>query len=415
MRLAIAVTEYPAASQTFVLDHVAGLLSRGHAVEVHALRHPRQAVIDLAGEPVLSQAPLRVTPARPAARLPRRLDALRQLALPMLRHPQRALRLMRGAGDGTPLDRGYEALTLWRDVASYQLLHAHSGQNGRRLLPLLAAARLRTPLVVTFHGHDVHGHLRGRPADYYRPLFERADALVVCSGFMRERLLALGAPAGKLRLIPNPVDAARFPWRERAAFVGRPFELLSVGRLVPFKGTTVLLQALAQPALRDLDWRLHLVGDGPLRAALEQQARDSGLAGRVIFHGALPRERVLPLLERSDLYLAPVVIDAEGNTETQGVALLEAMAAGLPVIASAVGGIPETLGTAAAALVPPGDADALAAAIRDHLGDPDRGAARSRAGRERVLAHYQPAQWLDRLEALYQSLVTPINPSGSSP
>lgn len=414
MRLAIAVTEYPAASQTFVLDHVAGLLARGHAVDVHALRYPRQAVIDLAGDPLLSRAPLRVTPARPTPRLPRRLDALRRLTLPMLRHPLRALRLLRGAGDGTPLDRGYEALTLWNEVTHYQLLHAHSGQNGRRLLPLLAAAQLRTPLVVTFHGHDVHGHLRGRPADYYRALFERADALVVCSGFMRERLLALGAPADKLRLIPNPVDAARFPWRARGAVSGRPFEMLSVGRLVPFKGTAVLLQALARPELREFDWRLHLVGDGPLRAALEQQVRDSDLATRVIFHGALPRERVLPLLERSELYLAPVVIDAEGNTETQGVALLEAMAAGLPVIASAVGGIPETLGTAAAALVPPGDPDTLAAAIRDHLSHPDRGAAHSRAGRERVLARYQPAQWLDRLEALYHSL-TPSNHPGSTP
>lgn len=404
MRLAIAVTEYPAASQTFVLDHVAGLLERGHAVDVHALRRPRQSVIDLARDPLLGRAPLLVTPTRPVPKLARRLDALRRLSLPALLQPRRALRLMRGAGDGTPLDRLYDALTLWRQAAQYGLLHAHSGQNGRRLLPLLDAARLRTPLVVTFHGHDVHGHLRNKPADYYRALFARADALVVCSGFMRERLLALGAPAAKLRLIPNPVDAGRFPWRERGPVTGRPVELLSVGRLVPFKGTAVLLQALARPELRALDWRLQLVGDGPLRAALEQQVQDSGLSERVIFHGAQPRERVLPLLAQADLYLAPVVIDAEGNTETQGVALLEAMAAGLPVLASAVGGIPETLSDAAAALLPAGDADALAAAIRDHLQQPGHWAERSRAGRERVMAHYQTAHWLDQLEALYQSL-----------
>lgn len=412
MRIALSVTEFPTISQTFVLDHVAGLLAHGHRVEVQAARPvPARARLELDW---LAHVPVHLPPLQPRAPWQRLLAAAWQLSLPTVRHPLQTCYLLTHPGEGGRLETLWHARALREHLARYELLHAHSGQNGRRLLPLLAAARLATPLVVTFHGHDVHGHLHRRPAGYYDGLFSRADALIVCSGFMRERLLALGAPADKLHLIPNPVAAGDFPYRPRQAPAPEaPVELLSIGRLVAFKGTATLLQALAGPALRVRNWRLHLVGDGPLRATLQAQAGEAGLGDKVLFHGALPRERIKPLMERSALYLGPAIRDAEGNTETQGVALLEAMAAGLPVIASAVGGIPETLGETAVALVPPGDVEALAAAIVSHLDQPTRWPAHSAAGRKRTLADYQPELWLNRLDSLYQSLLR--SPSRGNP
>lgn len=406
MRIALSVTEFPTISQTFVLDHVAGLLARGHRVEVQAARPvPAGARLELDW---LAQVPVHLPPLQPRVPWQRLLAAAWQLGLPAVRHPVQTCYLLTHPGEGGRLDTLWHAKALREHLPRYELLHAHSGQNGRRLLPLLAAARLATPLVVTFHGHDVHGHLRRQSAGYYDGLFSRADALIVCSDFMRERLLALGAPAGKLHLIPNPVAAGDFPYRPRQAPApGAPVELLSIGRLVAFKGTAILLQALAGPALSARNWRLHLVGDGPLRAALQAQADEAGLGDKVLFYGALPRERIKPLMERSALYLGPAILDAEGNTETQGVALLEALACGLPVIASAVGGIPETLGEAAAGLVPPGDPAALAAAIANLLDAGERWPVLSQAGRARVEHHYRNQDWLDRLERLYNSLYNP--------
>jgi len=261
--------------------------------------------------------------------------------------------------------------------------------------------------VVTFHGHDVHAFLRTRPPDFYAPLFARAAALVVCSAFMRERLLALGAPAGKLHLIPNGIDLAGIPFRAPEAEQRATLQLLTIGRLVPFKGVQHLLAALALPALRDLDLQLHIVGDGPLKGALLAQAEATGLSTKVIFHGACPREKVLALMAECDLYLAPAIVDAEGNTETQGVALIEAMASGLPVIASAVGGIPETIGDAAVALVPPAEPAALATVIAGWASDRTAAATFSRRGRQRVEQHYSATRWLDRLLALYDSIRQP--------
>lgn len=406
MRIALVVTEFPAVSQTFVLDHLSGLLARGHAVDIHARRpgkesaeHPEIARLDL-------RARTHYLPVPPHGRSAVWRDALRRAWRQLLGHPARLRALWRAGPAEEFWNRFYAALPFWAQGQDYQLLHAHSGQNGQRLLPLYSASLLRAPLVVTFHGHDVHGYLQGRPADFYAPLFARAAALVVCSEFMRARLLALGAPAAKLHLIPNGIAPERYHWRPREAPQGRPVELLSVGRLVEFKGLTHLLSALAEPALARRDLRLQVVGDGPLRAALEAQARDLGLKDRVRFLGAQPREAVQALMDAADLYVAPVVIDAEGNTETQGVALLEALACGLPVIASAVGGIPETLGEAAAGLVPPGDPATLAAAIAQLLDEPGRWPRLSQSGRARIETHYQNQAWLDRLEQLYHSLNT---------
>ena len=215
------------------------------------------------------------------------------------------------------------------------------------------------------------------------------------------RLLALNAPPEKLHVIPNAVGIDGIAFRVRHAPQGKPLRLLTIGRLVPFKGVAVLINSLQHSAIYALNWRLDVVGDGPLRAELVTQAEAAGLADRIVFHGACAREKVLSIIDASDLYLAPAVVDTDGNTETQGVALLEAMASGLPVIASRVGGIPETLGPAAAALVPPNDADALAGALLDLLQRPECWGALGHAGRKRVEQHYDQQTWIKRLESLY--------------
>lgn len=396
MRLAIAVTEFPVVSQTFVLDHVTGLIARGYDAHIHARKASAEPVrhSEIADASLLART--RYLPLAPPSTLPRLVATLRLLRA----NPACFAALLRGVrADFWP--RLYAALPFRKDGPRYALIHAHFGQNGMRLLPLYDLGLLRAPLVVTFHGHDMHGYLADKPQDFHAELFARSAALIVCSAFMRERLLARGAPAEKLHCIPNGISVDRFAFRPRSAGTG-PAQLLTIGRLVPFKGHTHLLAALSTPLLAPRDWVLHVVGDGPLMQSLKAQA--APLGGKVVFHGALPREKVLQVLERADLYLAPAVVDNEGNTETQGMALLEAMASGLPVIASAVGGIPETLGEAAAALVPPGDAQTLARAIAALLDAPLSWAAHGRVGRARVKQHYGNAEWLNALEKLYATL-----------
>lgn len=403
MRIGLAVTEFPSASQTFVLDQACGLRDRGHHIDLHALKSGRLNRPHAGIERYRLLKSTYLPPAQ-AAGLRQALALLRSHAHAMLLHPLLSLHFLLNRS-GYRLERLRLCISWFTRGRSYDLIHAHSGYNGMRLLPLYEAGYLRAPLVVTFHGHDVHAFLQHRPPNHYTPLFERASALVVCSDFMRRRLLELGAPVEKLQLIPNGIDLQQIPLRTASGPESKPLQLISIGRLVPFKGLQVLLAALALPSLRAIDLKLHIVGDGPLKAELLAQAEAAGLRQRVVFHGACAREQVLSLLSASDLYLAPAIVDEHGNTETQGVALLEAMACGLPVIASDVGGIPETVG-AAAALVRPADPEALAKAIATWAASPDSDA--GERGRQRVAGLYCATGWINALQTLYDRLVTPV-------
>lgn len=402
MRIALVVTEFPSASQTFVLDHACALIRCGHDVQLHALKVGNLSEVhaDIEQFKLCSRsrcAPPKNTQSSPALSFFQLfLKGWRDLLL----HPILTAKFLR-TRSGYRVERLRRCLTLWAQGPDYDLIHAHSGYNGERLLPLYEAGHLHAPLIVTFHGHDVFGYLKDRPLTHYQALFARASTLIVCSDFMRMRLLELGAPHQKLRVIPNPVQADQILFRAVTAVTKRPLQLLTVGRLVPVKGLENLVEALAEPCLRALDLQVHIVGDGPLRDALTSSASEKGVADRVVFHGACTREQVMSLMRCSDLYVAPGITDIHGHAETQGIAILEAMASGLPVIASAVGGIPETLGDCAVSLVPSGDPAALAFAIAAWAAHPDRYQAISHNGRLRVEAVYSPARWINALEAAY--------------
>ena len=172
--------------------------------------------------------------------------------------------------------------------------------------------------------------------------------------------------------------------------------LLCIGRLIPIKGHLVLLRALAQARARVSGVTLDLAGRGPLEPALRSYARELGLDGAVRFLGF-----VSPV-QRAVEDAAIVVVPSLG--EGFGMVALEAMERARPVIASAVGGLPEIVEDGTTGLVvPPGDAEALAEAIVALGGNLERAAALGAAGRERALSDFTPARSVLRIEELYSS------------
>jgi len=181
--------------------------------------------------------------------------------------------------------------------------------------------------------------------------------------------------------------------------------VLFVGRLVERKGVAYLIEAIAR--LGPLGPRLEIVGDGPERPGLEALAQRLGVADRVVFRGKIPPEELQASYARAAVCVLPSVLDARGDTEGLGVVLLEAMNHGTPVIASRVGGIPDIVEDGVSGLlVPSGDADALAAAVRRVRDDPALARRLGEAGRRRLRDQFSwPAivqRWLD----LYTGLVT---------
>jgi glycosyltransferase involved in cell wall biosynthesis len=263
--------------------------------------------------------------------------------------------------------------------------------------PVGLVARLAArPLVVSLHGSDIFLAERKAPIGRgARAVFGQAAAVTACSPDLAERAGHLGARPKHTTTIPYGVDPARFrpaTSDERAA-IRRELGLregerlvLAGGRLVHKKGLDVAIDAFASTAVREAGpARLVIFGYGDLQEALTAQANSLGLAERVYFAGRVERDRLPALFGAADLFLLPSVHDHAGNVDGLPNTLLEAMASGLPIVASDVVGVPTVITDGVhGLLVPERDAAALGAAIATLLHDPARAAALGAAARARV-------------------------------
>jgi glycosyltransferase involved in cell wall biosynthesis len=289
-----------------------------------------------------------------------------------------------------------------------EVLHAHQLLSPAAAA-LLASELLGVPLVVTAHASgsvgDVASLARQGPLGRARLAALRwgADAFVAVSGPIEEELRSSGVAPRRVRVIPNGVDTRRHfpvddPERRRARrALGLPPvpAVVYAGRLAPEKGVDVLVDAWAGARRRGSLATLAIVGDGAERGALERRARDHGILGAVRFAGAA--DDVTPWLRAADAFVLP------SRTEGLSVALLEAMATGLPVVASDVGGTRAAVGETAV-LVPPADPVALCAALCAVLEEPGRAAALGAAARRRVLEEFGILQVARRHLALYREV-----------
>jgi D-inositol-3-phosphate glycosyltransferase len=273
------------------------------------------------------------------------------------------------------------AVDLWRSKAD--VVHAHAF--GMSPTWIAAARRRGRPLIVETHmdaGRGTPGW-RAYARAVARFTLGPADRVVAQTTGEQRLLISLGVAPEKISLIPDGVDLREFPSipQLRQDSTGRT--LLFVGRLYPEqKGLLPLVEAVARlPA--GLAASLRLVGeDWGGRDLVLRRARDHGIADRVQVLGPLSRSALLEEYRRADVFVLPSLF------EPYGIVLLEAMAAGLPIVASKVGGIPEVVEEGQTALLtPPGDVGALCAALRQLVEDGDLRARLGRAGRQRAQAH----------------------------
>jgi teichuronic acid biosynthesis glycosyltransferase TuaC len=259
-----------------------------------------------------------------------------------------------------------------RSAPSVDLIHAHFGIPDA-IVAYRQAERAGLPLVVTLHGDDALKVLPRRDplGRAMRHAVAGARAVICVSAAMAGAVRQV-MPAVDPLVIPNGYDDALFTVSEKPRDLG----LLFVGMFVPVKNLDVLLRAYARIHDR-VAVPLTLAGDGPLRAALESQARELGVAGSVRFLGAQSREEVAALMGRAAALVLP------SRSEGWPLVIAESLGCGTPVVASRVGGIPEIVASdAGGILVTPGDEGALAdglVAIVERPLDPRQVAGASRA------------------------------------
>ena len=221
-----------------------------------------------------------------------------------------------------------------------------------------------------------------------------ARLVIVTSGATARRVEGYGVSADRVRVVSPGTEAADLGHGSG----GKSVHLLSVGSLVPRKGYALLLQALA--SMRDLPWQLTLAGSRErspaTAAALVVQARELGLESRVAFTGELSERALAAQYAAADVFVLPTLY------EGYGMVVAEAVARGLPVVATDTGGIADMLGGDAGIVCPPGDGQALSMALRRVIGDPSARAALA-AGARRVRARLP--SWADQAALMETALL----------
>jgi colanic acid/amylovoran biosynthesis glycosyltransferase len=214
---------------------------------------------------------------------------------------------------------------------------AEYGTNGADITP--TARRLGLPLVVHFHGHDAHREPDLIPyADKYPAMFRYARSIVSVSRLMTQKLLQMGAPEEKI--VYNPYGAREYFFNVQPDYGPT---LLAVGRFADIKAPYLTIAAFREIAPRYPDARLVMVGDGPLLECCKSLAITWGIKDRIVFTGPLTHDQFLPLMAKARAFVQHSVTTTYGDAEGTPNSVLEAQAAGLPVISTRHAGICEAV------------------------------------------------------------------------
>ena len=352
LKIAIVAGAFPKLSETFVLQQIGALLDLGHDVHVFAFEAARESVVHpgVTERNLLARTTYLANPQRLSSKL---LGAVRALTG---RSPQR-----------------------------FDAIVCHFGHIAEKARHLRQQGYFDGPLAVVFHAYDLTVWLRERGDTAYAALFSEAALLLPISEHWRSKLLQLGAEPSKVSVLRMGVDCEAISYQARTLRADEPVRLLSVGRLVEKKGIAYAIEAIAKAreALPAIEYSI--VGDGPLMGVLKQMVEARGLGKHVTFLGALDSQRLQQLMATQHCLLVPSVTSADGDMEGLPVVIMEAMAQGLPVIATHHSGIPELVRDGETGLtVPERDATALAEALVAWAKAPEAWLARSARARNVV-------------------------------
>lgn len=287
---------------------------------------------------------------------------------------------------------------LWRTMRRVDAVHIMASSGWSWFLfavpPLIAAYLKGVPSLVNYRGGHAE-HFLERFGPLAKPWMRLASAIVVPSGFLQAVFSQQGLA---VRVIPNIIDAERFIWREPTRGMIEAPRVIVTRNLEPIYDIATAIRTFALVREQFPGATLAIAGSGPQRTSLEQLVAELGLQDCVIFTGSLDRDGMARLYAAADVMLNTSLVDNMPNS------LLEALASGIPVVSSHVGGIPYIVRHGETALlVPPGDPDTAAVAVCRVLSDRDLAVSLARRGRDCALRYSWQSvrrQWLDQYAEL---------------
>ncbi|PBI81941.1 colanic acid biosynthesis glycosyltransferase WcaL [Rahnella victoriana] len=372
MKVLFFVYKFPVLSETFILNQIAYFINQGCDVKIVSV---------FPGDPGIEHKVIKefdllnktqyLLPDEPQARVARVFGRLKSLIPALL--SSSAIKSINAK------KYGYYARTLIlpqilsrnKKPIQTDVIVSHFGTTAALANQLRNLGFLRGRLAAVFHGNDIsQTRILTLFNNDYKKLFENADFILPVSQLWANKIKSLSGHKNNIHVIRMGIGVNKFPFKPRAT-LNSPIQLLSIARLTEKKGISVAINACLRLKQQNIDFHYTIIGDGPLRKTLEAQVANLNLGDNIVFLGAQTQETVTEYLNQSDVFLLPSVTAADGDMEGIPVALMEAMAIGIPVISTFHSGIPELIEDRVSGfLVNENDATSIANVVREIIEDP---------------------------------------------
>ncbi|MEL6580958.1 MAG: glycosyltransferase [Cyanobacteria bacterium J06621_12] len=417
MKIAFIVGRFPVLSEAFILNQIAGLLDQGHQVDIYALE-------GYSGEtkvhPIVDKYNLlersHYVPAVPDRFFLRCLKAVKLVIAHGWRHPLmlwRSLNIFQYGKQAASLRLFYGAIA-FLEQSEYDIVHCQFGiyaMQGKYpedagVLALRSLGLLQGKLIVGFRGWDISWYIKENGESVYQELFATADFFVTNCNFFRDRALKIGCNPDKIAVLGSGIDCDKFVFQPRQIPDDGIVRLATTGRLIEKKGIEYAIRAVAILAEQYPQIEYNIIGDGYLKADLQQLIRELGLEDKVNLLGWRQQQEIINILNLSQIFLAPCVTAKDGNQDAPVNTLKEAMAMGLPVISTYHGGIPELVQSGSSGyLVAEKDAQAIANRLQHLIANPQLWQDLGSNGSQFVREHYDINRLNDDLVEIYQRTI----------
>lgn len=410
MRIAVVTSPFPSLSQTFVLNQITGLIDRGHEVEIISFAKENCSKFH---EEVMRYDLLNRTsyPFEPEI-MPRNLflrflKAVVYSVVFLAKNPVavfKSLNFIKYARRAVSLRLFFLMIPFLRKKP-FDIIHCQFGPIGAAILTLQDIGAIKGKLVTSFRGYDATTFLRKHPGAF-QDLFRKGDLFLPVSDFLRQRLVEKGCDTQKILVHRSGIDLSKFKYLARQRNLNEPTKVLTVARLVEKKGIAYAIQTISRVVSSGRRVIYTVVGDGDLRDDLERLVQDLDIKEAVQLVGWRSHGEVIRFLESAHLLMAPSVTAADGDQEGIPNVIKEAMAMGIPVLATRHSGIPELVEEGLSGfLVPERDTDALTDRLIHLIDHPEIWPEMGKAGRDYVKKHYDIHRLNDRLVEIFQSLL----------
>ena len=369
LRVGFVVNYFPVLTESFVAYAASGLVRCGADVTILPLYQGRHEDTEHAPVGVLADNDLSsrlVAPRFANQGLQRILNAPAVLMSDLKTPPRRLPRLF-----DRRLRSVYER-EAFKPLPDFDILHCHFGTLADPILRHRRDGTLTGKLIVHFRGYDISKIVRLHGPSFYDEVFACADRFVTNCAFFKNKLIELGCPAELIDVAPSGLDLSAFPFTPKPIPSDRRLRLLTIGRLTEKKGIADGIEALAILRQNGIDAHYRIVGEGHLREALEAQVKALDLQDYVQMPGQMKHDDIMTEFGAADIFLAPSVTSFEGDQDAPVNTLKEAMALGVPVVATDHGGIPELVRHDETGLLAPEHAaERLARHVIRYAQDPD--------------------------------------------